>query len=175
VNETTWKWLIVGGIVAVVLAYVTLSKLIERRRRTWVDALAHEFATTAVHDSDATSHFEVTIDERRCELAQGYRSRTTDGRYMRGSGLVVTVALRGVSDIYNLSLKRSGEFANYGFEPRADWVTDGLRAAIDEFHAPLHVQGGTLVFVTYARMSGPELRVIVERQLAAAKEIEPAL
>lgn len=107
-DEITQTRLIVGLIATGFLLLWALSKLVERRRRRWVDSLAIAFATTAAHGSDATSHFEVKVDGRRCDIAHGYRARTMDGRYIRGVNLVVTVPLHNVPDIYNLSFRRRG-------------------------------------------------------------------
>ncbi|HYC88520.1 MAG TPA: hypothetical protein VEO54_04845 [Thermoanaerobaculia bacterium] len=188
-NEITRKILIIGGIALAFLLLWACSRVIERRRRRWVESLAVAFATTAAHGSDATSHFNVHVDGRRCEIAQGYRSRTMDGRFIRGLGLVVTVPLRNVSDIYNLTFKRRGNgrtpdsliVRNNGFHPRDLWLTGLLREAVFDFYdaapdrAPLSLEGGALMYVTNRRMSGETLRTLLKRQIAVGAEIEAVL
>lgn len=188
-SETHWNWLVAGAIVAVFLALRGIAKLLERQRRAWVDSLATAFASRATHGSDATSHFAANVNGRRCEIAHGYRSRTMDGRYLRGGRLIVTVPLRHVSDIYNLSFrlrdaKRAEEslaLRNSGYSPREGWIAEPLRRAIFDFYdvaggrEPLNVEGGTLMYATSRRISGNALRELVERQLAVAAEIEIAL
>lgn len=182
-------WLVAGAIVVVFLAYRTISRRLERRRREWVDSLAMAFGSQAAHGSDATSHFAADVSGRRCEIAHGYRSRTMDGRYLRGTRLIVTVPLRHVSDIYNLSFQlRNGERAaeslslrNSGYSPREGWIAEPLREAIFDFYAvaggrePLNLEGSTLMYATSRRISAKALRELVERQLAVAGEIEIAL
>lgn len=188
-NEGMWKWVVAGAIVVVFLAHRRISKLLERRRREWVDSLAVAFGSKAAHGSDATSHFAADVGGRRCEIAQGYRSRTMDGRYIRGGRLIVTVPLRHVSDIYNLSFQRcnseraaeSLSFRSSGYSPREGWIAEPLREAIFDFYdaaggrEPLDLEGGTLRYATSRRISGNALREVVERQLAVAGEIEIAL
>lgn len=112
-----------------------------------------------------------------------------DGRYLRGVRLIVTVPLRNVSDIYNLSFQRRDEerapeslsFRNSGYSPREGWIAEPLREAIFDFYdaaggrEPLNLEGGALMYATSRRISGKALRDMVERQLAVAGEIEIAL
>jgi len=188
-NEITQTRLIVGGIALAFILLWAFSRIVERRRRRWVESLAVAFATTAAHGSDATSHFNVNVDGRWCEIAQGYRSRGMDGRHIRGLGLVVTVPLRNVPDIYNLTLKRRGNgrgtdsliVRNTGYHPRDMWLTERLRAAFFDFcdFAPdrtaLSLEGGALMYTTNRRISGETVRTLLERQIAVAAEIETAL
>lgn len=188
-HEGMWKWLIAGAIVVVFLAHRTISRHFEQRRREWVDSLAVTFGSRATHGSDATSLFAADVGGRRCEIAQGYRSRTMDGRYLRGVRLIVTVPLRNVSEIYNLSFqRRNGERAaeslavrSSGYAPREGWIGEPLREAIFDFYdvagdrEPLNLEGGALMYATSRRISGKALRDLVERQLAVAEEIETAL
>ena len=188
-NEGMWRWLVAGAIVVVFLAHRWISRHFERRRREWVDSLAMEFGSQAAHGSDATSLFASDVSGRRCEIAQGYRSRTMDGRYLRGDRLIVTVPLRHVSDIYNLSFqRRNGEraaeslsFRSSGYSPREGWMAEPLREAIFDFYdvaggrEALNLEGGALTYATSRRISGKALREVVERQLAVAGQIEIAL
>lgn len=112
-----------------------------------------------------------------------------DGRYIRGVRLIVTVPLRHVSDIYNLSFQRRDEerapeslsFRNSGYAPREGWIGEPLREAIFDFYdvagdrEPLNLEGGALMYTTSRRTNGKALREVVERQLAVAGEIETAL
>jgi hypothetical protein len=188
-NEITWKWLVTGAIAVIFVSYWMISRVVERRRRAWADSLATTFGTTAEHGSDATSRFDVHVDGRRCEVAQGYRLRTMDGRYIRGYRLIVTVPLRHVSDIYNLSFKRrdgkrtaeSLFLRDGGYHPHEGWLTQGLRGAIFDFYdvaegrEPLDLEGGALTYGTSRRISGKTLQVMVDRQLAVAAKIETTL
>lgn len=188
-DEITQTRLIVGGITLAFIALWAFSRMIERRRRRWVESLAVAFATTAAHGSDATSHFKVNVDGRPCEIAQGYRSRGMDGRHIRGLGLVVTVPLRNVPDIYNLTLERRGDgrgtdaliVRDNGYHPPAMWLTERLRAAFFDFYdvapdrATLSLEGGALMYITNRRISGETLRALVTRQIAVAAEIETVL
>jgi hypothetical protein len=154
-NEITQTRLIVGAIVFAIVLLWAFSRMIERRRRRWVESLAVAFATTAAHGSYATSQFNVNVAGRQCEIAQGYRSRGMDGRHIRGLGLVVTVPLRRVSDIYNLTFKHRGHgrgtdsliVRNSGYHPRDGWLTERLQAALLDFYdfapdrAALSVEG----------------------------------
>jgi hypothetical protein len=163
--------------------------MVERRRRRWVDSLALAFTTTAAHGSYATSHFNMNVDGRRCEIAQGYRSRTMEGRYIRGLGLVVTVPLRNVSDIYNLTFTRRDDaretgsliVRDSGYHPRDGWLTERLHEAFFDFYdiapdrAPLSLEGGALIYTTSRRISGETLLTLVKRQIAVAAEIEAVL
>ena len=188
-NEITQTRLIVGAIALAFFLLWAFSRMVERRRRSWVESLAAAFATTAAHGSDATSHFNVTVNRRQCEIAQGYRSRGMDGRHIRGLGLVVIVPLRNVPDIYNLTFKRRGAgrepdsliVRNSGYSPRDLWLTERLRAAFFDFYdfapdrAALSLEGGALMYTTNRRISGETLRTLVERQIAVAAEIETVL
>ena len=188
-DEITQTRLIVGLIAIGFLLLWALSKLVERRRRRWVDSLAMAFAATAAHGSDATSQFELNVDCRRCDIAHGYRARTMDGRYIRGVNLVVTVRLRNVPDIYNLSFRRRGHertsdsliVKDSGYHPPENWITEGLSRAIFDFYdfvrdrAPLSLEGGTLMYTTSRRLSGESLRTLLELQIAVAANIEAAL
>lgn len=188
-NEITQTRLVVGLIATAFLLLWALSTLVERRRRRWVDSLAMAFATTAAHGSDATSHFDVTVYGRRCDIADGYRARTMDGRYSRGTNLVVTVPLHNVPDIYNLSFKRRGHdrtsdsiiVKNSGYHPHENWITEGLSRAVFDFYdvardrAPLSLEGGALMYTTSRRVSGETLRTLLELQIAVAANIEAAL
>jgi hypothetical protein len=112
-----------------------------------------------------------------------------DGRYLRGDRLIVTVPLRRVSDIYNLSFRlRNGErvaeslsMRSSGYSPREGWIAEPLREAIFDFYEvaggrePLDLEGGKLTYATRRRISGTALREVLERQLAVAGEIETAL
>lgn len=189
VDETTQIRLIVAGIALALLLWWAFSRMVERRRRRWVESLALSFATTAAHGSYATSHFNVNVDGRRCEIAQGYRSRTMDGRYISGLGLVVTVPLRNVSDIYNLTFKRRGDaretgsliVRDCGYHPPDGWLTERLQEAFFDFYeiaqdrAPLSLEGGALIYTTSRRISGETLLTLVKRQIAVAAEIEAVL
>lgn len=188
-DEAAWKWLVAGGIVLLFLVHRGISGLHERRRREWVDSLAVAFGSKAAHGPDATSRFAADVRGRRCEIAHGYRSRTMDGRYLRGTRLIVTVPLRRVSDIYNLSfLLRNDERAteslsvsSSGYSPREGWIAEPLREAIFDFYdaaggrGPLNLEGSMLTYAISRRISGPALREVVERQLAVAGAIETAL
>ncbi|HEY0158424.1 MAG TPA: hypothetical protein VGF28_14170 [Thermoanaerobaculia bacterium] len=188
-DEITQTRLIAGGIVLAFLLLWAFSRMAERRRRRCVESLASAFTTTAAHGSYATSVFQVNVDGRRCEIAQGYRSRGTDGRHIRGSGLVITVPLRNVSDIYNLTFKRRGNdrepdsliVRDSGYHPRDGWLTDRLRAAFFDFYdaapdrAALNLEGGALMYTTNRRINGETLRTLAKRQIAVAAEIETVL
>lgn len=188
-NENTWEWIVAGAIAVIFVLYWTISRVLERRRRAWVDGLSTTFGATAAHGAYATSRFDVLVNGRRCEVAQGYRSRTMDGRYIHGSRLIVTVPLRHVSDIYNLSFRRrdgartpeSLSLRDSGYHPHEGWLTEGLRGAIFDFYdvagdrQPLDIEGGALTYGTSRRISGKTLQVMVDRQLAVAAEIETAL
>ncbi|HEX7833745.1 MAG TPA: hypothetical protein VF787_29090 [Thermoanaerobaculia bacterium] len=188
-DETTWKWLTIGTIAVAVVLYLTVSRLIERRRRALVDGLAQAFGATATHGSDATSRFYANVIDRRCEIAHGYHCRTADGRYARGYRLIVVVPLHGVSDIYNLSLKRvdgqrSAESLSVtisGYQPRDGWLTVALREAIFDFYdvavdrGTLNLEAGALMFATNRRVDGPTLLDLVRRQLSVAANIERTL
>jgi hypothetical protein len=188
-NETTWKWLATGTIAVAFLSHRVMARFIERRRRSAVDSLAMAFGATAEHNTDATSRFYVNVGDRRSEIAQGYKCRTADGRYVRGYRLIIAVPLRDVSDIYNLSFKRRDDQRNAkslsvqdsGYHPRDGWLTAALRDAIFDFYdsagdrEPLNIEAGALVYATNRRRDGPALRDLVKHQLNVATSIERTL
>jgi len=188
-SETTWKWLVLGTIAVVFFVYRWIARSAERRRRSWVDSLATAFGATAEHAPDATSRFYVKVGDRRAEIAQGWRCRTADRRYVRGYRLIIAVPLRNVSDIYNLTFRRrngqrnveSLTVRNSGYHPRDGWLTAALRDAIFDFYdsaselAPLNLEAGALVYATNRRVDGPALRDLVQHQLNVAKSIERTL
>lgn len=184
-TETEWKWLVVGAIIGVVIAYRMLTARAERRRRVWFDEVASALKATAEHTPDRRSRCGMTHQGRAFEVTHGYVSAQAGADYRPGWTFRTETKLRGVSDIYNISFrrKRNGELESrrFGFEPRAGWETPALRRALTKlFEAAsaldaVDVEGGSLRFRSYGRPDAEAVRTIIAAQAVAAEELERAL
>lgn len=180
-DEQTVKWLIILGIAAAVLLYRVAGKRSDRRRCEWFESVATAFGARAEHASEFLSRFEAEVDQRRCEVAYGYRRRI-------GWRLVVSIPLRGVSDIYNFVLQPSDDpgensvhVRNSGFRPREGWLNAEVRAAVSHFYelaphrAALEVEAASLRCYAGDRLEGAVVRARTSRLVPVARALERTL
>ena len=180
-DEQTVKWLVPLGIAATVLLHRVARRYGDRRRREWFASVAVACGARAEHSSEFLSRFEAEVDERRCEVAYRYSGRI-------GWRLLVSIPLRGVSDIYNFVFDPTDDpgqtpvsVRNSGFRPREGWLNAELRDAVSHFYelAPrrtrLSVEAATLVCDTSDRLAGAVVRDRISRLVPVASALERTL
>jgi hypothetical protein len=195
-SETALRWLVVGGLVLLVLAYRVTSRHAERRRSAHFALWASHCGSRVERKGELSQRFRVKLGDRELEVRDEYRgggagSNTTGSRYVS----IVTALVGRAWDLHSVSIRlRLGRSSvpfsenaikveEFGLPLREGWLTPDVLSALAASFAAAHrrgvisIDGGELVYreITSPRSLSPEvLAALLDRHAELATAIERA-